>query len=148
LDIYQYIPSCIRIEMMTKIQQKTSLDQRGLTLVEIIAVLVVLGILTALVVPRFIDLESGAKQKAIDAAIGELNGREDLTWADQKISDSGYIDDAKVHSAMEFTLGPDYTWNPGDPTVSGGTINFKGVAIGLIRIVSESVKPAKWERAP
>ena len=133
---------------MKKIQQKTLLVQRGLTLIEIIAVLVVLGVLTGLVMPRFIDLEANAKQKAIDAAIGELNGREDLTWADQKISDSGYIDDAKVHSAMEYTLGPDYTWNPGDPTASGGTINFQGVAVGLIRIVSESVKPAKWKRAP
>jgi prepilin-type N-terminal cleavage/methylation domain-containing protein len=132
---------------MTKIQQKILLDQRGLTLVEIIAVLVILGILTALVVPRFIDLESGAKLKAIDAAIGELNGREDLTWADQKISDSGYIDDATVHSAMDYILGPDYTWNPGDPTASGGTINFKGAGVTLIRIASESLKPAEWKRS-
>jgi prepilin-type N-terminal cleavage/methylation domain-containing protein len=121
--------------MITKIQQKTSLNQRGLTLVEIIAVLVVLGILTALAVPRFIDLESGAKQKAIDAAIGELNGREDLTWADQKISDSGYIDDTTVHAAMDYTLGPYYTWNPGEPIESGGTLNFKGVAVRLILFV-------------
>ena len=133
---------------MIKIHQKILLDTGGLTLVEIIAVMVILGILAALVVPRFIDLESGAKQKALDAAIGELNGREDLTWAGQKISGSGYIDDAKVHLAMDFTIGPDYSWNPGDPTVSGGTLNFQGIAVELIRIVSESVKPAKWERAP
>jgi len=134
--------------MMTKIQQKILLDQRGLTLAEIIAVLVIIGVLSGLVVPQFIDLESGAKQKAIDSAIGELNGREQVTWADQKISASGYIDDVKVHNAMQYTLGPDFTWNPGEPTVSGGTINFKGAAASLIRTESESNKPAEWKRSP
>jgi prepilin-type N-terminal cleavage/methylation domain-containing protein len=134
--------------MLTKIQPKALLDQRGLTLVEIIAVLVILGILTGLVVPRFIDLEAGAKQKAIDAAIGELNGREHLKWADRKTSDIGYTNDTHLFDEMEYTLGPDYTWNPGDPTESGGAINFKGVAVNLIRIVSEASKPAKWERSP
>jgi prepilin-type N-terminal cleavage/methylation domain-containing protein len=133
---------------MTKIQPKTLLDQRGLTLVEIIAVLVVLGILTGLVVPRFIDLEAGAKQKAIDAAIGELNGREHLKWAQRKTSDIGYTNDLHLFDELEYTLGPDYTWNLGDPIISGGTINFKGVAVELIRIASEPLKPAEWRRPP
>jgi prepilin-type N-terminal cleavage/methylation domain-containing protein len=134
--------------MMTNIQQKTLLDHRGLTLIEIIAVLVILGVLAAVAAPRFIDLEAGAKNKAIDAAIGELNGREDLTWAKLKTSDTGYIDDTQVFSAIEYTLGAYYTWNPGDPIVSGGTINFKGVGIGLNRTESEFHKPAIWERSP
>ena len=138
----------MRIEMLTKIQQKTLLDQRGLTLIEMIAVLVILGILAGLVVPRFIGLDAGAKQKAVDAAIGELSGREDLIWANQKISASGYIDDAKVRSAMEYSVGPDYTWNPGEPTASGGTINFKGIGVRLIRIASGFNKPAEWKRSP
>ena len=134
--------------MITIIYKKTLLGHRGFTLIEIIAVLAILAILAAVIVPRFIDLEMGAKQKAIDAAIGELNGREDLTWSKLKASSTGYIDDAQLQSAMVYTLGPDYTWNPGDPTASGGTLNFKGIGIGLNRTASEFNKPAIWERPP
>ena len=56
----------------------------------IIAVLIILGILAAVAVPRYIDLEQNAKERAIDAAISELNGRESLVWADVKISQTGY----------------------------------------------------------
>ena len=115
---------------------------------EIIAVLIILGVLTAVVAPRFIDLEANAKNKAIDAAIGELNGREDLTWAKLKTSPTGYIDDAQLQSAMVYTIGPNYSWNPGEPTVSGGTLNFKGIGVGLNRTASEFNKPAIWERSP
>ena len=46
-------------------------SQGGFTLIEIISVLVLLGILAAVAVPKFINLQADARNKAAEAAVAE-----------------------------------------------------------------------------
>jgi len=48
-------------------------EQKGFTLIELVVVIVILGILAATAIPKFVDLKGSANQARIDAVVGALS---------------------------------------------------------------------------
>ncbi len=70
--------------------KKTILNnEQGFTLIEIIAVLIILGILSAVAVPKYMDLQDDARQQAAQAAIAEVKSRLSMGYGQFLLKNSG-----------------------------------------------------------
>lgn len=66
-------------------------NQKGFTLIEIIAVLVILGILAAVAVPKYFAMANEAEAKAVQAVGAEVQARANLYFANQLIVGNGVV---------------------------------------------------------
>ena len=94
-----------------------SKNEKGFTLIEIIAVLVILGILAAVAIPKYISMRDEAVLKAVKGLEGELNARERLTLAKWKLDSTK--NQSAHYDAPTYDVGTDFV--PGTGVVVSGT---------------------------
>jgi len=83
-------------------------NQKGFTLIEIIAVLVILGILAAVAVPRFMNLTEEASKKAAMQAVAEGKSRLSNQFAKFLLENNGRVPTADSVAASVSTDAGDY----------------------------------------
>lgn len=62
--------------------------QTGFTLIELVMVIVLIGVLAAIAIPKFVDLSSDAKQAAVDGVSGALSSAAAVNYAARKANAS------------------------------------------------------------
>ncbi len=101
--------------------KKTEQDNAGFTLLEIIAVIVIMSILAVVAVPRYFDLQTQARERAMATGIAEGIGRVNGYFAQQILS--GVTPNQITYD--DTTLGTDlgdFTMNTTGGAIGGGSI--------------------------
>jgi len=129
-------------------------NQKGFTLIEIIAVLVILGILAAVAIPKYLDMRKDAVIKAAGGANVELNARERLKLAEWKLKDGAGPYPAPGATATagngDSVSGPDLKlgidWKSNTDIPDGTAFTFQGKQVTFKRNAPGDVnnEPYYW----
>ena len=118
-------------------------NRKGFTLIEIMAVLVIISVLAGVGVRKFDEISGSASAKALEQGLSELNSRELLTWALVKFSDQGWVTDEALFAQTDKNMGAGYQWTPG-PATTGGSLHMTSASITLTRTPSTANSAGKW----
>jgi prepilin-type N-terminal cleavage/methylation domain-containing protein len=119
-------------------------NKKGFTLIEIMASLVIIGVLASVGVQKHDQISDSASQRVLEYAYREINSSELLTWALVKFSDEGWQSDESLFAKLDTKLGEGYVWSS-DPGLTGGTIRMQTSSISFTRTPSTISTSGKWE---
>lgn len=119
------------------------MNQKGFTLIEIIAVLLIIGVLAAIAVPRFMGGVGSAANSAALASVDELNTREKLLWSSVKLQPYSEEEiDSRIFRQLDLSGIPWIDF----PSESGGEIRIESRGFKLKRIGATESEPARWKK--
>jgi len=116
-------------------------NNQGFTLIEIMAVLIIMGIIIGIIGLKMFSITDTANQRTTELTVSELNSRENLTWHQTNLSTTGYTNDNDLFNMVDYTSG-NINWD--NIGILGGTLITDIGGVWVNRTPSNKDQPGKW----
>ena len=96
-------------------------NQKGFTMIELVVVIVLLGILSAMSIPKFLDLTDEAKQAVCDANVGAINSALAVNYASAAVNGNALYPNTLTAGMFGENVVPEcpYGWDYAYVSVNG-----------------------------